>query len=39
MNSLERIKAAISHQEADHVPYDLGGTTVTSISDKLLKKQ
>jgi len=34
MNSLERIKAAISHQEPDHVPYDLCGTTVTSISDK-----
>jgi uroporphyrinogen decarboxylase len=34
MNSLERLKAAISHQEPDHVPYDLGGTTVTSISGK-----
>lgn len=38
MNSLERIKAAISHQEADHVPYDLGGTTVTSISDEAFEK-
>ena len=38
MNSLERIKATISHQEPDHVPYDLGGTTVTSISGEAFEK-
>ncbi len=38
MNSIERIKAAISHQEPDHVPYDLGGTTVTSISGEAFEK-
>ncbi len=38
MDSLERLKAAISHQESDHVPYDLAGTTVTSISGEAFKK-
>lgn len=37
MDSLERLKAAISHQESDHVPYDLAGTTVTSISGEAFK--
>lgn len=32
MNSKERLRKAISHQEPDRVPYDLGGTTVTSIT-------
>ncbi len=32
MNSLERMRLTLNHQEADHVPYDLAGTTVTSIS-------
>jgi uroporphyrinogen decarboxylase len=32
MNSKERIHNAINHREADRVPYDLGGTTVTSIT-------
>lgn len=31
MNSRERILKAINHQEADRVPYDLSGTTVTGI--------
>lgn len=37
MNSKERIKKAITHQEADRVPYDLGGTTVTSITKNAYK--
>jgi uroporphyrinogen decarboxylase len=32
MNSRERILATLNHQEPDKVPYDLGGTTVTSIT-------
>jgi len=32
MDSKERIRKAIHHQEGDRVPYDLGGTTVTSIT-------
>jgi uroporphyrinogen decarboxylase len=32
MNSRERIMAALNHQEPDKVPYDLGGTTVTTIT-------
>lgn len=32
MTSLERIRTTLSHQEPDRVPYDLAGTTVTSIS-------
>jgi uroporphyrinogen decarboxylase len=32
MTSSERMKLTLNHQEADRVPYDLSGTTVTSIS-------
>ncbi|MEL7588949.1 MAG: uroporphyrinogen decarboxylase family protein [Prolixibacteraceae bacterium] len=32
MNSKERIRKAIHHAEPDRIPYDLGGTTVTSIT-------
>jgi uroporphyrinogen decarboxylase len=32
MTSLERIRTTLSHREPDRVPYDLAGTTVTSIS-------
>ena len=32
MNSRERVLAALNHQEPDSIPFDLGGTTVTSIS-------
>ncbi len=31
MNSRERLLQALNHQEADHVPLDLGSTQVTSI--------
>lgn len=31
MNSRERIFAALNHEEPDCIPYDLGGTHVTSI--------
>jgi uroporphyrinogen decarboxylase len=34
MNSSERLNAALNHTEADRVPYDLAGTTVTGISKK-----
>jgi uroporphyrinogen decarboxylase len=37
MNSKERIKKAIHHQEPDRVPYDLAGTTVTAISKNAYK--
>jgi len=32
MYSRERIQIALSHQEADRIPYDLSGTTVTAIT-------
>ena len=32
MNSRERIIAALNHQEADRVPFDLAGTTWTGIT-------
>jgi uroporphyrinogen decarboxylase len=32
MHSRERIKTTLSHKEPDRVPYDLCGTTVTSIT-------
>jgi len=31
LSSRERVEAALSHCEADRVPVDLGGTTVTGI--------
>jgi uroporphyrinogen decarboxylase len=34
MNSKERLNTALSHKEADRIPYDLAGTTVTGISKK-----
>ena len=38
MNSRERVLASINHQEPDMVPFDLGGTTVTSISAVAYKR-
>ena len=32
MNSRERILTTLAHKEADRIPYDLAGTTVTSIT-------
>jgi uroporphyrinogen decarboxylase len=32
MNSRERVRLALNHQEADRIPVDLGGTLVTSIT-------
>lgn len=32
MNSKERVTKILNHREADRVPYDLGGTTVTAIT-------
>jgi uroporphyrinogen decarboxylase len=37
MNSKERVHKAIHHQEPDRVPYDLAGTTVTSITKNAYK--
>ena len=34
MNSKERLNLALNHNEADSVPYDLAGTTVTGINKK-----
>jgi uroporphyrinogen decarboxylase len=31
MNSRQRVKMALNHQEPDRVPFDLGGTVLTSI--------
>jgi len=36
MSGFERVRAALRHQEADRVPFDLGGTAVTSINMKSL---
>ena len=38
MTSLERIRTTLSHQEPDRVPYDLAGTTVTSISPEAYRR-
>src|SRR5660397_56989 len=32
MNSRERIQTTLYHMEPDRIPYDLAGTTVTSIT-------
>ena len=32
MNSRERVNLALNHQEPDQIPFDLGGTNLTSIS-------
>ena len=34
MNSKERLNNTLNHNEADRVPYDLAGTTVTGINKK-----
>ena len=31
MNSRQRVKLALEHKEPDHIPFDLGGTVLTSI--------
>ena len=31
MNSRDRVRRALNHQEADRVPFDLGGTGLTTI--------
>lgn len=38
MTSNERLKSALIHQEPDRVPYDISGTTVTSLSGIAYKK-
>ena len=38
MSSLDRVKAALAHQESDRVPFDLGGSGVTGINIKSLSR-
>lgn len=38
MNSFDRVMAALRHQEADRVPLDVGGMTISSIASPLLKQ-
>jgi len=32
MTGKERVARALNHEEADRIPYDLAGTTVTAIT-------
>jgi uroporphyrinogen decarboxylase len=32
MNSRERVRLALNHKEPDRIPFDFGGTALTSIS-------
>ena len=34
MKSFERLNTALGHKEADRIPYDIAGTTVTGINKK-----
>ncbi len=36
--SVERVKAALEHREADRVPFDIGGAAVTGININALRK-
>jgi uroporphyrinogen decarboxylase len=38
MRSKERLNLSLNHTEADRVPYDLSGTTVTGINKKAFKR-
>jgi len=38
MTGRERISKSLNHQEPDHVPYDLSGTTVTAITKNAYQK-
>ena len=38
MNSRERVHLALNHQEADHVPLDLGGSLVTGMNVSMVYK-
>jgi uroporphyrinogen decarboxylase len=38
MNSRERAKMALNHQEPDKIPFDLGGTVLTSINVHAYRK-
>lgn len=33
MNSRERVRLALGHKEADHVPFDLGSTPLTTMHE------
>ena len=37
MNSRERVLASLNHEEPDRIPYDLGSTPITSITDRAYK--
>jgi uroporphyrinogen decarboxylase len=38
MNSRERVKLALNHQEADHIPFDLGATVLTTVHIKAYRR-
>jgi uroporphyrinogen decarboxylase len=38
MNGKERVLKSLNHEEPDHVPYDLSGTTVTAITKNAYQK-
>jgi uroporphyrinogen decarboxylase len=38
LTSLERVKAALEHREADRVPFDLGGSILTGIHQKAYRR-
>ncbi len=38
MNSRERVKLALEHKEADRIPFDLGGTVLTSVHVNAYRK-
>lgn len=38
MNSRERVRLALSHKEPDRIPFDLGGTVLTSMHHTVYRK-
>jgi uroporphyrinogen decarboxylase len=38
MNSRQRAKMTLNHQEPDKIPFDLGGTVLTSINIHAYRK-
>ena len=38
MNSRQTLKLALNHQEPDRIPFDLGGTVLTSIHVNAYRK-
>jgi uroporphyrinogen decarboxylase len=38
MNSKQRMKLALEHKESDRVPFDMGGSLVTGITEPAYEK-